>query len=328
MDIPVTPRWVAVTEGSGVNQPAGVPRPLEELRFVVVGTYVADCLVKTGRLPAWGHEYEARSVHLLPGGKALNQAIALARLGTQVSAVGVVGTDAVGRDVLGALVRERVDITWMESREDVATSICLCLVGDEGESAILWHIDDDAVVLPETVSAAAPVIERADAVLVTFEMPVPAIREAIGAGAARGARVFVSPAPVLADPADAGSLPWDRVDVLVPNEVEARALLGGGEDLAAGGLAGALSQRLGVPTVAVTLGASGCALHASGLSRRYPAPEAVAVDTTGAGDAFTATFAAHLTAGAVAAEAVDAAQAAAARAVQHAGGHDSIAASA
>jgi ribokinase len=304
------------------------PRSFTELRFVVVGTYVADCVVRTPRLPAWGREYEARSIRTQPGGKALNQAVALARLGAQVAAVGVVGTDGVGHDVLSTLARERVDINWMESREDVATSICLCFVSDEGESAIVWHIDDDAAVLPETVSAAAPAIERADGVLVTFEVPVPTIRAAISAGRSSDARVFVAPAPVLANPADAASLPWDRVDVLVPNEVEARALLAVDHDLPAGELAHALSHELGVRTVAVTLGASGCALHASGYSRHYSAHQAVAVDTTGAGDAFTATFAAYLTAGGAEPEAVDAAQAAAARAVQHAGGHDPLPASA
>jgi hypothetical protein len=129
-------------------------------------------------------------------------------------------------------------------------------------------------------------------------------------------------------PADAASLPWDQVDVLVPNEIEARALQDVDHDVPAGELAGLLSDRLGVPTVAVTLGASGCALHTSGLSCHYPAHQAVAVDTTGAGDAFTATFAAYVTAGASEHEAVDAAQATAARAVQHAGGHDPTSASA
>ena len=299
-------------------------RSLAELRFAVVGTYVADCFVNTARLPAWGHEYEARSIRTTPGGKALNQAVALARLGAQVAAVGAVGDDGVGRDVLGALRRERVDVSWMDVREDAATSICLCFVSDHGDSAIMWHIDDDVAVRPETVRGAASAIERADAVLVTFEIPVAAIREAISTGRRSGARVVVAPAPLLADPADAASLPWDQVDVLVPNENEARALLAGGEDVPAGELAGALSRQLGVPTVAVTLGAAGCALHAAGESHHYPAHRVDAVDTTGAGDAFTATFAAHLAAGAAAPAAVDAAQAAAAWAVQRAGSHASM----
>ena len=203
-------------------------RPIADLRFVVVGAYVADCFVNTPRLPVWGHEHEARSIRTSPGGKALNQAVALARLGAQVAAVGAVGDEGLGRDVLAALRRERVDISWMDVREDAATSICLCFVSDHGDSAIMWHIDDEVAVLPKTVRGAASAIERADAVLVTFEIPVPAIREAISAGRRSGARVVCAPAPLLANPADAASLPWDQVDVLVPNENEARALLAGG----------------------------------------------------------------------------------------------------
>ena len=317
----------ALPERPGAGGPAErspALRSLAELRFVVVGAYVADCFVDTSRLPAWGHEYEAHSIRTSPGGKALNQAVALARLGAQVAAVGTVGDDGVGRDVLGALLRERVDISWIDVRDDVATSICLCFVSDHGDSAIVWHIDDDVAVMPETVSAATSAIEGADAVLVTFEVPVATIREAIGAAHRRGARVFVAPAPLLADPADAASLPWDQVDVVVPNENEARALLAGGRNLPAEELAGALSGDLRVPTIAVTLGAAGCALHAAGESRYYPARQAVPVDTTGAGDAFTATFAAHLTAGASGSDAVQAAQSAAAWAVQHAGSHTSM----
>lgn len=293
---------------------------------MVVGAYVADCFVRTPRLPAWGREYEATSIRILPGGKALNQAVALAQLGAQVAVVGTIGNDGIGQGVLAALARERVDISWMDSREGVATSICLCFVSDEGESAIMWHIDDDVAVLPETVTAAAPAVEGADAVLVTFEVPVPAVRTAIDIAKSSDARVFMAPAPVLANSADAASLPWDRVDVLVPNEIEARALLNVNKDVPARELASALSHELQVPTVAVTLGASGCALHASGLSRHYPAHQAVALDTTGAGDAFTATLAAYLTAGASESDAVDAAQAAAAQAVQRAGANASASA--
>jgi len=299
-------------------------RLIAEPRFVVVGAYVADCFVNTARLPSWGHEYEARSIRTTPGGKALNQAVALARLGAQVTAVGAVGADGVGGDVLGALRRERVDVSWMDVRENVATSVCLCFVSDHGESAIVWHIDDDVAVRPETVRAAGTALELADAVLVTFEVPVPTIRETIGAARSSGARVFVAPAPSLAEPADAGALPWDQVDVLVPNENEARALLGRGGDMPADQLADALSRDLAVPTVAVTLGAAGCVLHAAGESHHYPAHQVAAVDTTGAGDAFMATFAACLTSGASGPEAVDAGQSAAAWAVQRAGGHTAM----
>ncbi|HVB43640.1 MAG TPA: PfkB family carbohydrate kinase [Streptosporangiaceae bacterium] len=306
---------------------AGARRRIEDLRFVVVGAYVVDCFVRVSRLPTWGGELEARSIHTSPGGKALNQAVALARLGAQVTAVGVVGDDGLGRDVLAALAREGIDAGFVETRPKVPTTVCLCFVSDDGESTIVWHIDEDVAVTRDTVRTASSTFQRADAVLITFELPVSAIREAIGAAHRCGARVIVQPAPVLADPAGALSLPWDQVDVLVPNEAEARALLGDdqvGRDVPADGLAIALAAGLGVGTVVVTLGAAGCVTHAVGVTRRYPAPKAEAVDTTSASDAFTATFAAHITSGASGADAIQAAQAAAAWAVGHIGGHESM----
>jgi len=110
----------------------------------------------------------------------------------------------------------------------------------------------------------------------------------------------------------------------MPNEIEARALLKAGHGLPAGELGGALGRELGIPVVVVTLGEAGCLVHEDGTSRRYPAQQAVAVDTTGAGDAFAASFAAHLAAGWAVADAVEAAQAAAAWAVSRPGGHESM----
>ena len=302
-------------------------RRIEDLRFVVVGAYVVDCFVRVPRLPAWGEELEARSIRTSPGGKALNQAVALARLGAQGTAVGVVGDDGLGRDVLSALDREGIDVGCIESSAKAATTVCLCFVGDDGGSSIVWHIDSGVAVTRDMVRAAAGAIERADAVLVTFELPVPAIREVIGAAHGCGARVIVQPAPVLAAPAGAALLSWDQVDILVPNEAEARVLIGGSRracDLPADELASALAAELSVSTVVVTLGESGCVIHADGVTRGYPAPRTAAVDTTGASDAFTATFAAHLTAGAPKAVAIQAAQAAAAWTIGHPGSHDSM----
>ena len=299
-------------------------RPIEDLRFVVVGAYVMDCFITTSHLPEWGHTHEARSIRTSPGGKALNQAVGLARLGAQVSAVGVVGDDAVGRDVLDTLKRERVDVNWLETREGVATTVCACFVGDEGESAILWRIDDDVALTPETVRAASPAFARADAVLLTFEMPVPAIREAISAARGRSARVFVQPAPQLANQADTQLVPWDQIDVLVPNEQEARALLAGGGDVSADELAQSLSCDLAVPRVVVTLGEEGCVAHTAGVTHRYAAEQTTAVDTTGAGDAFMTALTANLVAGIPDSGAIRAAQTNALRAIKRAGGSESM----
>jgi ribokinase len=244
-----------------------------------------------------------------------------------VTAVGAVGGDGLGRDILTALAREGIDVGSVQSRPDVATPVCVCFVGAEGETSFVWHIDEGAAVTPDTVRAAAPAIKRADAVLMTFELSAESIAEAIRAAKRHGARVIVQPAPPLADPFAAASLPWCQVDVLVPNETEARALLTSDHAKRAvppDALASAVASALALPAVVVTLGGSGCVVHAAGETRRYPVQKTRVVDTTGASDAFTATLAAHLTADASEADAIHAAQSAAAWAIGHLGGHESM----
>ena len=146
-------------------------RDISELHFAAIGAYVADCFVAASRLPRWGEEYEARSIRTSPGGKALNQAVALARLGAHVSAIGAVGEDGLGRDIMSALNRQGIETEFFITCEKAATSICICFVGDNGQTSFVWHIDEDVAVTPEIVRAAKPALRRADAVLVTIRGP-------------------------------------------------------------------------------------------------------------------------------------------------------------
>jgi len=181
------------------------------------------------------------------------------------------------------------------------------------------------------VRAAEDSIRSSDAVLITFELPPAAIREAITLASGGGARVFVQPAPPLADPHLNALIPWDQVEVLLPNETEARAIL---ESISsdrphhADDLAAALATELAVPTVVVTLGESGCIAHSAGASHRYSAHQAASVDTTGASDAFAASLAAFMVAGTSEAEAIQAALAAAAWTIGRPGGHEAMPSSA
>jgi ribokinase len=310
------------------DRPETTSRDLGEMRFVVVGAYVADCLVTAPRLPQWGEVYQARSIRTSPGGKGLNQAVALARLGAHVCAVGAVGDDGLGRDIVSALAREGLETECLVTREKAATSVCICFAGDNGQTSFAWHIDEDVTVTPDMVRGAEPALRQADAVLMTFEAPVSAIREAVTLTSRCGARVFLNPAPALADPAAVAALPWRDVDVLVPNEAEARAILealgASRQPLQIDDLAGALAAELGVPLVIVTLGESGCAVHCHGVTRRYPAQQVARADTTGASDAFTAALAASLVQGKPEMAAIKAATAAAAFAVGRHGGYESM----
>ncbi|WP_438803336.1 PfkB family carbohydrate kinase, partial [Frankia gtarii] len=311
--------------GNSGTQALGGPGVLGAPRFLVVGAFVLDCLVSTSRLPGWGQDVRAEAMWTVPGGKALNQAVTLARLGAQVAAVGAVGADVVGAAVRAALVGEGVDVSAMAVIPDTPTPVCIVHVRDDGEKAVVWRVPDALAVTPDQVQAAAATCGPADAALVTFEFAERA-PDLIAAAAKAAMRVVVNPAPAPTDPAVVRTVPWEQVDLLVPNEAEARALLAGRPAARgpAGRLAEAVCETLGVPTVCVTHGERGCVVRTGGATTIHPAVAAGVIDTTGASDAFTAVLAARLVAGADPATAVRHAQAAAALTVSRVGAYEAL----
>uniref|UniRef100_UPI0021BE6B6B PfkB family carbohydrate kinase n=2 Tax=Frankia tisae TaxID=2950104 RepID=UPI0021BE6B6B len=245
--------------------------------------------------------------------------------GAQVAAVGAVGADVVGAAVRAALVGEGVDVSAMAVIPDAPTPVCVVHVRDDGEKAVVWRVPDALAVTPDQVQAAAATCGPADAALVTFEFAERA-PDLIAAAAKAAMRVVVNPAPAPADPAAIGTVPWEQVDLLVPNEAEARALLAGRAAARgpAGRLAEAICETLGVPTVCVTHGERGCVVRTGGATTVHPAVAARVIDTTGASDAFTAMLAARLVAGADLATAVRHAQAAAALTVSRVGAYEAL----
>lgn len=135
--------------------------------------------------------------------------------------------------------------------------------------------------------------------------------------------------PVSVDPASAGflaALGPERfmaavagVGALLPNEDEARLLAGLPEPAGVARAAEELSRR--VPLVVVTRGTGGALVAEAGrITAEVAAEPAEAVDTTGAGDAFTGGFLAARLAGSDPAEAARAGCRAAAEAVTRIGG--------
>ncbi len=300
-------------------------RPIDELRFLVVGAYVLDCFISIPRLPVWGDDLRAEAIQTVPGGKALNQAVILARLGAHVAAVGAVGTDVVGKAIRAALDAECIDTATMATVPNAPTPVCVVYTRDDGENAMVRRIPDVLAITAGHMTSAAEKTSSADAVLVTFEFPGQ-VADLVTAAAEHDMRVIVNPAPIPAATDVIEVIPWARVDILAPNEAEARALLAGHSAVhgPAEHLADALAETLGVPTVCVTRAEHGCILRTGGTSTLYPAPPVNVIDTTGASDTFIAVLAAYLTAGAGPVAAVHQAQAAAALTISRPGAYEAL----
>jgi ribokinase len=263
------------------------------VRVVVVGSVNADLVVAVDSLPGPGETVAGGRFARWGGGKGANQAVAAARLGAPVALVGAVGEDPFGDDALRELTSEGVDVSAV-ARVDAPTGVALIVVDSSGENQI-------AVASGANAHVSVPAAALDDAVvLLGHEVP----DAAVAAGAARGGRVILNPAPAREiDPCVLAAGP-----ILTPNASEAAQLTGERDPEVA---ARALASRTGAP-VLVTLGAGGALLLDDDQVERIAAPQVDVVDTTGAGDTVNGALAAELAAGRELSDAVRFALAAAA----------------
>lgn len=254
--------------------------------LLVVGSANADLVVGVDRRPAPGETVLGSDLAVHPGGKGANQAVAAARLGARTALLARVGDDAHGRLLLESQRSAGVDTTGVLVG-GAPTGVALITVDPSGDNSIVVSPGANARLTPEDIRAAGPLLLAARVVSVQLEIPLDTVAETARA-LPSGTRLVLNPSPPAPLPAEVLA----ACDPLVVNEHEARSILGRDAGTTPESWAQALTA-LGPRSVVITLGAGG-ALAAdtrTGEFVRVPSPAVDAVDTTGAGDAFTAALA-------------------------------------
>lgn len=258
-------------------------------RVVVVGDVAVDVVARLAEPVARGTDASA-TITMAGGGSGANVAWWLARQGVPVTLVGRTGDDEAGRSQLAALRAAGVDTAVTVDREH-ATGVVVVLVEPGGERTMLPDRGANLALAPADVPADT-LAEAAHLHLSGYALldhgPREAALAALDAARRAGLTTSVNPSSVqpLARTGPAAFLDWTAgMHLSIGNLDEAR-LLTGEHDAEA--CARALGQRYGAAVV--TLGAAGALWVAGGrLWRSPPAPPTPgSVDTTGAGDAFTA----------------------------------------
>ena len=266
-------------------------------RLLVIGSSNTDMTVRLPRLPAPGQTVLGGSLLVGPGGKGANQAVAAARAGAEVVFVTAVGDDSFGDQAVEGYRAEGIGVDHIRTLPAVASGVALIFVGEAGENMIGVAPGANARLAPEDVDHLPDTLFEPARVLLLagLEIPIETVARAVRRGKQAGMKVVLNPAPAQKSLLAAGCL--DAIDVITPNRGELALLTGRAvatpHDLI--GAARAL-REMGPKSVVVTLGAEGC-LVLDAAVRNLPSHPVAAVDTVGAGDAFSAALAVALAEG-------------------------------
>ena len=268
-------------------------------RVLIVGSYVQDHAWLVDNFPVPGETRRASGFSSGPGGKGFNQAIACARQGVNTAFIGAIGQDALGESAKSFAEKEGLQAFWL-CRDDMPTAASSIVVNAQGENMIAVNLAANDYLDRDFLNAQASQFESADIVLCQLENNLDAIQLTFELAKKNNALCVLNPAPV--HPALGRDL-LDAADVLTPNETEFALLCQRFADIAftADQVAQAddamlhrFCRALSSNTIVITLGRYGCFVshgkNMRGDSQSFYriAPEAVtAIDTTGAGDAFS-----------------------------------------
>jgi ribokinase len=262
--------------------------------ITVVGSYATGLTMRVDHLPGPGETLLGTGYRMDYGGKGSNQAVGCARLGAKVRFVARIGKDAFGEMALGLYRDEGIDVPHVVQSDGAPTGVGFIIVDAGGNNCITIDPGANELLTAADVSRGEAAFDATAVVLTQLEIPVAAAAAAMARGRARGALTILNPAPVRPLPDSVLQL----VDILTPNQSEARGLAGRSpaDAIDTEEVARELIRR-GVKQVVMTLGEQGALIVTASSLLQVPALRMPAVDTTGAGDAFNAGLAMALACG-------------------------------
>ena len=265
---------------------------------ICIGMALVDLIIRGfNPTPVSASGYTAESASLNPGGEAVNEAVAAAKLGLQTGILCALGNDAAGEIVLNELRKNGVDTSLVV--RTASTPVTTMFVREDGSRKSItnqahrynFHPEKDLSLLSGARALILGSLFRAP-----FDDP-DVIRTVVSSAKAVGQLVIADTKlpnfRILALEDIRDSLPM--IDYITPNEDEARYFTGKEkpEDMAD------VFLDYGVKNVVVKLGSKGCLLKNRDTTIRLPPEPIKAVDATGAGDNFAAGLVSEILRGAV-----------------------------
>ena len=256
----------------------------------VIGSLNMDLVVNVDKMPKPGQTIIGSNFKEVPGGKGANQAVAMARLNGNVSMIGKVGEDGFGQTLINSLKNDKVDTTYIKTTKG-ATGVALITVDKNAQNSIVVSPGANFEVKEEDIDNNIEAIKNSDIVVLQLETPLNTIKYALKKSKELNKYTILNPAPALKLDDEI----IKNVDLLTPNETELEIISGVNieteEDIQK---AAQIMIEKGVKELIVTLGSKGSLYINKEKSIFKKAYKVEAVDTTAAGDSYTAALAVAL----------------------------------
>lgn len=263
-------------------------------KIYVIGTFIMDLVVKSDKMPDRGETVVGIDYNVYPGGKGVNQAIAAARLGGDVSLLGKVGKDEYGKAFLKLLEEENVNCDHVFVSDKSNNGLGFINVDSKGENRIVIVLGANKEITKEEVENYFHGIKKGNIVMTQLEIDIELVEFIIEKAKEKEAIIILDPAPGR----ELKNSVLNGIDYLTPNETELNMLLNKTFNSLDDIEEGAKELYIkGVKNVIVTLGGKGACIYNENGFKHFPGNLVKAIDTTGAGDAFNGSLAYMLSKG-------------------------------
>ena len=246
-------------------------------RILVLGSLSTDFAAITDIRPKVGETVQGNDFFTTFGGKGANQAVAAARLGSEVTMLGRVGDDTFGKEIIGNLVKNGVSVNCVETVTDVSSGAALITISDS-DNSIVYVPGANGKVDGEYVDIYREEVKKCNIAVAQHEVPEEAVEALMDICEEEGIPFVLNPAPYR----EVKEEILKKASYLLPNESECRLLY---PDMSIEEAVEKYPNKL-----IVTMGSKGVMFNNGEENVMVPAFKVEAKDTTGAGDTFIGGF--------------------------------------
>ncbi|MCD5415411.1 MAG: ribokinase [Clostridiales bacterium] len=250
-------------------------------KILVIGSINIDLVTRVQKTPNIGETVLGEHFFEFPGGKGANQAVAISRLGGDVTMLGRVGIDAHGKSMKTTLKNNGVDTKYVEISKTSHTGIALIMVNANGDNSIVVIPGANFDILPDDITE--ELIREFDIIVGQLEVPMNTLERAFRIAKSFNKMTILNPAPAQ----NLSSTFMSTISLLIPNKSELEFMtnipITDNESICR---SYEKLKEAGIQKLLLTLGSVGSAYIDSQGLKRYPARKIKAVDTTAAGDSF------------------------------------------